>query len=60
MPMGYFRAKAAAERTIEDSGVPWTVVRAAQLHDFVLPMVKSLARLPLTPVPRGLRSSRYT
>jgi uncharacterized protein YbjT (DUF2867 family) len=55
MPIGYFRAKAAAERTIMDSGVPWTVVRAAQLHDFVLPMVKGLARLPLTPVPRGLR-----
>ena len=55
MPIGYFRAKAAAERTIAESGVPWTVVRAAQLHSFVLPVVKSLARMPLTPAPRGLR-----
>ncbi|MCU1506486.1 MAG: NAD-dependent epimerase/dehydratase family protein [Microbacteriaceae bacterium] len=55
MPIGYFRAKAAAERTIAESGVPWTVVRAAQLHDFVLPVVRGLARMPLSPAPRGLR-----
>ncbi|MBT2586334.1 SDR family oxidoreductase [Arthrobacter sp. ISL-95] len=55
MPIGYFRAKAVAERSIVESGVPWTVVRAAQLHDFVLPLVKGLARVPLTPVPGGLR-----
>jgi uncharacterized protein YbjT (DUF2867 family) len=55
MPIGYFRAKAAAERAIAESGVPWTVVRAAQLHDFLLPLMKGLARMPLTPAPRGLR-----
>jgi len=55
MPIGYFRAKAAAEQAIAESGVPWTVLRAAQLHDFVLPVVRGLARLPLTPVPGGLR-----
>src|SRR5687768_9908661 len=31
MPIGYFRAKAEAERAIAESGVPWTVLRAAQL-----------------------------
>jgi uncharacterized protein YbjT (DUF2867 family) len=55
MPIGYFRAKAAAERATAESGVPWTVVRSAQLHDFVLPVVRALARLPVTPVPGGLR-----
>jgi uncharacterized protein YbjT (DUF2867 family) len=55
MPIGYFRAKAEAERVIAESGVPWTIVRSAQLHDFVLPVVKGLARMPLVPVPRGLR-----
>ncbi|MGD8166097.1 SDR family oxidoreductase [Herbiconiux sp. P16] len=55
MPIGYFRAKAAAERAVARSGVPWTVLRAAQLHDFVLPIVRSMARLPLLPAPRGLR-----
>ena len=55
MPIGYFRAKAAAERTIAESGVPWTVLRAAQLHEFVLPVVRGLTRLPLLPVPSGVR-----
>src|SRR6478736_6549861 len=55
MPIGYFRAKAEAERSIVESGVPWTVLRAAQLHEFVLPIVRGLARLPITPVPTGLR-----
>ena len=32
MPIGYFRAKAEAERVIAESGLPWTVLRAAQLH----------------------------
>ncbi|MBT2483537.1 MULTISPECIES: SDR family oxidoreductase [unclassified Microbacterium] len=55
MPIGYFRAKAAAEQAIAESGVPWTVLRAAQLHDFVLPVARSMARMPILPVPGGLR-----
>jgi uncharacterized protein YbjT (DUF2867 family) len=55
MPIGYFRAKASAERTIAESGIPWTILRAAQLHEFVLPVVKLLAGMPLVPAPRGLR-----
>ncbi|GAA1769169.1 SDR family oxidoreductase [Agromyces humatus] len=55
MPIGYFRGKAEAEQAIAGSGVPWTVLRAAQLHDFVLPVVRGLAKLPLLPVPGGLR-----
>lgn len=55
MPIGYFRAKAEAERLIAASGVPWTVLRAAQLHDFVLPVARGMARMPLLPVPGGLR-----
>jgi uncharacterized protein YbjT (DUF2867 family) len=55
MPIGYFRAKAAAERALAESGVPWTVLRAAQLHEFVLPIARGLARMPVLPVPGGLR-----
>ena len=55
MPIGYFRAKAAAERTFAESGVPWTVLRSAQLHDLALPIVRGMAKLPLLPVPGGLR-----
>jgi uncharacterized protein YbjT (DUF2867 family) len=55
MPIGYFRAKADAERAIAESGVPWTVLRAAQLHEFVLPVVRGLTKLPLLLTPGGLR-----
>lgn len=53
MPIGYFRMKAAAERAFEESGVPWTVLRVAQLHDFAMPMVKALSAMRIAP--RGLR-----
>lgn len=55
MPIGYFRAKAAAERIITESGVPYSVLRAAQVHDFVRRTIGAVARLPIVPVPRGLR-----
>lgn len=55
MPINYFRAKTKAEITIAESGVPWTVLRAAQLHEFVLAMVRNMAKLPLLPTPTGLR-----
>ncbi|MEU4013810.1 NAD(P)H-binding protein [Microbacterium sp. NPDC028030] len=53
MPIGYFRMKSAAERAFEESGIPWTVLRVAQLHDFAMPMVKALPRMRLAP--QGLR-----
>lgn len=53
MPIGYFRMKAAAERAFEESGIPWTVLRVAQLHDFAMPMVKALSAMRIAP--RGLR-----
>jgi uncharacterized protein YbjT (DUF2867 family) len=55
MPIGYFRAKARAEQILAESGVPFTVLRAAQLHDFVLPIIRSMTKLPLLPKPGGLR-----
>lgn len=53
MPIGYFRMKAAAEREFTESGIPWTILRVAQLHDFALPIVKALSRMRIAP--RGLR-----
>jgi uncharacterized protein YbjT (DUF2867 family) len=55
MPIGYFRRKEAAERAVMASDLPWTVLRSAQLHDFVLPLVHGIAGLPLVPAPRGMR-----
>lgn len=55
MPIGYFQAKASAEQVFADCGVPYTILRAAQLHDFVLPIIRSMTKLPLLPKPGGLR-----
>lgn len=55
MPIGYFRAKAAAEAAFADSGLPWTVIRVAQLHDLVLPVVRILRRMPFLLAPTGMQ-----
>ncbi|WP_404868806.1 SDR family oxidoreductase [Kitasatospora griseola] len=55
MPIGWFRAKRDAERALADSGVPWTVLRAAQFHTLVRTMAGKLGKLPVLPDPKGLR-----
>ncbi|MBY8878618.1 SDR family oxidoreductase [Actinacidiphila acidipaludis] len=55
VPLAWFRAKLAAEQAVEGSGVPWTTLRAAQFHDLVLMTVEKMAKLPVLPVPGGLR-----
>ncbi|MFJ6751652.1 SDR family oxidoreductase [Streptomyces sp. NPDC091266] len=55
VPFGYYRTKLAVERTIEDSGLGWTVLRATQFHNLVLQVVKAGARSPVFPVPAGVR-----
>src|SRR4029450_1983294 len=52
---GYFGSKLAAERVVAGSGLPWTILRATQFHDLVLMVVRLLARLPVVPVPAGVR-----
>jgi uncharacterized protein YbjT (DUF2867 family) len=52
---GYFGSKAAAERVVAGSGLPWTALRATQFHDLVLTVVRALAKLPVVPAPAGFR-----
>jgi uncharacterized protein YbjT (DUF2867 family) len=52
---GYFASKRAAERAVEDSGLPWTTLRATQFHDLMLTVARSLAKLPVVPIPAGFR-----
>jgi uncharacterized protein YbjT (DUF2867 family) len=52
---GYFAAKRAAENVVADSGLPWTTLRATQFHDLVLTVAQQLAKLPVLPVPAGIR-----
>ena len=52
---GYFASKRAAETVIENSGLPWSTLRATQFHDLILMVVRALAKLPVIPVPSGTR-----
>jgi uncharacterized protein YbjT (DUF2867 family) len=52
---GYFASKLAAEHVVAESGLPWTTLRATQFHDLILTVAKQLARLPVVPVPAGVR-----
>jgi uncharacterized protein YbjT (DUF2867 family) len=53
IPTKYYRSKLAAERTIERSGLPWTVLRTTQFHEFVEELLRRLGKLPVVPAPRG-------
>lgn len=55
VPLRYFRAKLAAEKAVEGSGIPWTTLRAAQFHSLVHGVVETMTRLPVVPAPGGLR-----
>src|SRR5215217_6790638 len=52
---GYFASKRAAEKVVEDSGLPWTTLRATQFHDLILAVARQLAKLPVVPIPAGFR-----
>jgi len=51
---GYFASKRAAERIVEDSGLPWTTLRATQFYDAMLTVARQMAKMPVIPVP-GVR-----
>jgi uncharacterized protein YbjT (DUF2867 family) len=52
---GYFASKLAAERVVSGSGLAWTTLRASQFHDLILMTARQMAKLPVIPVPTGLR-----
>jgi uncharacterized protein YbjT (DUF2867 family) len=54
LPMVYYRAKFAAEKSLITSGVPWTILRATQFHDLALTLVRGMAKFPVALVPRGI------
>jgi uncharacterized protein YbjT (DUF2867 family) len=49
----HYRMKLGAERIVERSWVPWTILRATQFHEFVLRLIRLLDRLPIMPAPNG-------
>ncbi|MGW4486352.1 SDR family oxidoreductase [Amycolatopsis sp. NPDC004368] len=52
VPLGYYRAKLAAEQVLVNSGLPHTIQRATQFHALVRAVLAGVGRLPVVPVPR--------
>lgn len=55
IPYSYYRHKLAAERSIEQSDVPWTILRSTQFHPFVHELLAMVARLPVWPLPTRMQ-----
>lgn len=49
----YYRVKLDAERVIESSPIPYTILRATQFYDLVLMALRFLGRLPVMPIQGG-------
>jgi uncharacterized protein YbjT (DUF2867 family) len=47
VPYPYYRSKLASERIIEESGIPFTILRATQFHGFIAMFVTLQRRFPV-------------
>jgi uncharacterized protein YbjT (DUF2867 family) len=51
VPFPYYRVKERVEEIVEDGGVPWTILRATQFHEFVATLLDYLSRGPVAIAP---------
>lgn len=49
----YYKNKLDAERLIEASPMPWSILRATQFHEFIDRLLRPLTRLPLVFLPKN-------
>jgi uncharacterized protein YbjT (DUF2867 family) len=54
VPFGYYKVKNRVEEIVEDGGVPWTILRATQFHEFVATLLDYLSRGPVAVAPAGV------
>jgi uncharacterized protein YbjT (DUF2867 family) len=47
VPYSYYRAKLASEKVIESSGIPFTILRATQFHEFIQLFLQLQRKLPV-------------
>jgi len=52
---GYYASKQDGERAVEESGLPWTTLRATQFHELILLVARYASKLPVIPAPSGMR-----
>ncbi|MBW5482531.1 SDR family oxidoreductase [Streptomyces bambusae] len=55
VPFGYYQVKHKVERMLEESGLGVTILRTTQFHDLVAQVSAAVAKLPVAPVPAGVR-----
>jgi uncharacterized protein YbjT (DUF2867 family) len=55
IPLGYYRDKGACEQLLERSGLPVTILRAAQFHDLLRRLFTAQRHLPVLLVPSHTR-----
>ncbi len=51
IPISYYRSKLETELLVQESGLPWTILRATQFHDLIYLLFHAQRRLPLLAVP---------
>ena len=51
-PFGYYRTKHQVEQMIEASGVPHTIVRATQFHEFIAFVLGAMTKGPVALIPK--------
>ena len=55
IPYAYYRAKLAAEKLVQSSGLPWSILRATQFHTLIDMFLRNADRRPLFLLPTDLR-----
>ncbi|MET9573205.1 SDR family oxidoreductase [Streptomyces virginiae] len=55
VPLGYYKRKLRVERLLEASGLGVTILRTTQFHDLVAMVTDAAAKLPVVPIPKGVR-----
>ncbi len=57
MQIGYYKVKLEQEQVVENSPVPWSILRATQFHELIAATLARAARLGVLPVPRARMQS---
>ena len=55
VPMDYYRIKLEAEQVLKESGVPHSILRATQFHDFIEFLLQKFTSLPVALIAGGAK-----
>ncbi len=53
VPLKYYRLKAAADNLLANSGLPFTILRATQFHEFAAQLLQKMSLGPIVFAPEG-------